>query len=94
MVFVVTKTSQGDDDDRHRDDGSGNAGQGSGGGDSDRDTKPDPRRRRRAQPDPVTAAIKRGWDDDKIVTKLGVTKRTIQRHRKDLEKAGGATAPG
>jgi hypothetical protein len=72
----------------------GNAGQGGGGGDSDRDTKPDPRRRRRTQPDPVTAAIKRGWDDDKIVAKLGVTKRTIQRRRKDLEKAGGAPAPG
>ena len=70
-----------------------NTGQGGGGGDKDRDTKPDPRRRRRTQPDPVTAAIKKGWDDDKIVAKLGVTKRTIQRRRKDLEKAGAPRLP-
>jgi hypothetical protein len=42
----------------------------------------------------VTAAVKKGWDDDKIVAKLGVTKRTIQRRRKDLENAGGGTASG
>ena len=64
-----------------------NAGHGSAGGDSDSDAKPGPRRRRRAQPDPVTAAIKKGWADDRIVAKLGVTKRTIQRRRKDLQSA-------
>jgi hypothetical protein len=71
-----------------------NAGLGGGGGDRDRDEKPGPRPRRRTQPDPVTAAIKKGWDDDKIVARLGVTKRTIQRRRKDLETAGSAPAPG
>ena len=70
-----------------------NAGQGGGAGDKDRDARPGPRRRRRTQPDPVTAAIKKGWDDDKIVARLGVTKRTIQRRRKDLGNAGSA-APG
>jgi len=72
----------------------GNAGQGGGGGDTDRDAKPGPRRRRRTPPDPVTAAIRKGWDDDKIVARLGVTKRTIQRRRKDLETTGSAPAHG
>lgn len=71
----------------------GNAGQGGGGGDKDRDAKQGPRRPRRTTPDPVTAAIGKGWDDDKIVARLGVTKRTIQRRRKDLGTAGSATAP-
>jgi hypothetical protein len=70
-----------------------NAGQGGSGGDGDSDRKPNPRRRRRTLPDPVTAAIKKGWDDDKIVARLGVTKRTIQRRRKDLENAGNDAAP-
>jgi hypothetical protein len=69
-------------------------GQGGGGNDSDDDKKPRPRRRRRTQPDPVTAAIKKGWDDDKIVARLRVTKRTIQRRRKDLERPQGAPASG
>jgi len=58
---------------------------------------PSPRpsnRRRRNQPDPVTAAIKKGWDDDRIIAKLGVTKRTIQRRRSDAAKAEAATGPG
>jgi hypothetical protein len=68
-------------------------------GDSDSDTetpetaggddkKPPVTRRRRATPDPVTAAINKGWDDDRIIAKYGVTKRTIQRRRKGLEGVG------
>lgn len=72
----------------------GSAGRRGGGDDGKGDTKPAPRRRRRTPPDPVTVAIKKGWDDDKIVARLGVTKRTIQRRRKDLENAGGGTTSG
>lgn len=69
-------------------------GQDGGGNDNNDDKKPRPHRRRRTQPDPVTAAIKKGWDDDKIVARLRVTKRTIQRRRKDLERPEGAPASG
>ena len=41
---------------------------------------------RKAPADPVAAAIKRGWDDDKIVAKTGVSLRTVQRRRADLKK--------
>jgi hypothetical protein len=65
-------------------------GQGGGGGGG----KPPVTRRRKTTPDPVAAAIKRGWGDDKIIAKLGVTKRTIQRRRKDLEQAAATPAAG
>lgn len=65
-------------------------GQGGGGG----DRKPPVTRRRRTTPDPVATAIKKGWDDDKIIAKLGVTKRTIQRRRKDLQAPAAHAGPG
>ena len=69
-------------------------GQGGGGGDTDDGARKPPRagkpRRpatRRTTADPVDAAIKKGWDDDKITATLSVTKRTVQRHRAALAKA-------
>jgi hypothetical protein len=40
--------------------------------------------------DLVAAAIRRGWDDDKIIARHGVTKRTIQRRRKELADAASS----
>lgn len=47
------------------------------------------RRRRRTGDDPVTAMLRRhrDWEDDKIAGKCGVSKRTVQRRRGDLDKA-------
>jgi hypothetical protein len=74
-------------------------GQGGGGG-KDHDKEPPARPRRKtvarrpkATGDPVKAAIKKGWTDDKIIAALGVTKRTVQRHRKELKEAAGPAAP-
>jgi hypothetical protein len=46
-------------------------------------------RQKRAGTDPVTAMLRRhrDWDDDKIAAKCGVSKRTVQRRRSDLDKA-------
>ncbi|HWG00476.1 MAG TPA: DUF2637 domain-containing protein [Trebonia sp.] len=62
-------------------------GQGGGGGGK----KPPVTRRRRTTRDPVKAAIKKGWDDDKIIAKLSVTKRTVQRHRAEIKAEENAT---
>ena len=52
-------------------------------------TKPRPKR---AGSDPVTAMLRRhrDWGDDKIAAKCGVSKRTVQRRRSDLDKAEAA----
>jgi hypothetical protein len=91
-IRAIEAGDSGDDSDSDTEgDGDGDtetaetAGHGGGGGDK----KPPDTRRRKTTPDPVTAAIKKGWDDDKIIAKFGVTKRTIQRRRKGLEGDGG-----
>lgn len=63
------------------------AGQGSGGGDK----KAPVTRRRKVTADPVADAIRKGWGDDKIVTRCGVSKRTVQRRRAEIDKAKQAT---
>jgi hypothetical protein len=84
------------DDDTNDDSGTnGTAGQGGGGGNSQtprHGTKPRRAATQKATADPVDAAIRKGWDDDKITQKLGVAKRTVQRHRAAL-KGPARTTP-
>jgi hypothetical protein len=56
------------------------------------DRKPAARPTAPRKPDLVAAAIRRGWDDDKIIARHGVTKRTIQRRRKELAEAANSAA--
>jgi hypothetical protein len=69
--------SHGDKDSDSRDDKSGDSGG---------DAKPRPRS---STVNPVDAAIRRhpDWDDDKVASKCGVSKRTVQRRRAALAKA-------
>jgi DNA-binding NarL/FixJ family response regulator len=83
-----SETEDDSDSDTDRDNDDARDG---GGGDKDSDTNSPPNRRRKATADPVKTAIKKGWEDDKIIARLGVTKRTIQRHRRDLKAEAEAT---
>jgi hypothetical protein len=60
-----------------------------GGGDGN--PKPPPRR---GKDDPVTTVLRRhpDWDDDKIATRCGVSKRTVQRRRTALAKTEKAAS--
>ena len=86
LVRDVRAVATGDTEDDNSDDADDDNGGDSGSG-------PKPRQKRTGN-DPVTTVLRRhpDWDDDKIATKCGVSKRTVLRRRKALEEAKAAQA--